>query len=315
MSDKENGTLARELRYYKREVTELGIRLHRLQNEQTVLFRDLRQSRLTLSFLREVSRLSDECDSLASLAERTVQSAVGLFSYDVAVVLRHRKRGEPLFDVVAAGSVNKFNPEAELRLTTPPAFLRCGEPYSRDENDLAIRSFLEASSALWSFDEHSRIAIALGNRTPDVSNMTSQSDLPVVEMALSMFLDASARIERGRRALIGPGNQVIAASDEASLTERDMHEHFERGGKILGGIVIERLIERDFVLLLLLSHDEGYRHLQTYRSGESRSWKDVTRLFVYVRKECQYNGSLTVLPSTSPMLGTMFASEDEQVSG
>jgi len=186
--------LERELAYYRRECNELGARLLRLQEEQSLAFREARRSRTVVKLLRELYRLGDTVRPMHDLGGLMLETVVDNALCDRAALLREEPIGSGNFLVTHAIGTQDSALETVIAVPAPPAFLYtssrsdCGTPAEH------IVEALGVPYVLWAYDRTSGYTLVLGNRQEsNVRRPFEMGDREFIESALSVFLDVHYR--------------------------------------------------------------------------------------------------------------------------
>jgi len=296
--------LERELSYYRRETNDLGGKVMRLQEEQQRSFLDAQRSRLLVKMVRQLYGLSDRSGPGTLLPElvlgvvaenaictctalfREVQLGTGVFTLAGAVGLPHKSRSEL------------------LRMRRTPAFVFSTAESEPEPASLDLADFLGVPYILWAYDAPSGYAIVLGNRIE--TNVHRAFDLPdreLVETALTVFLDAQARVP-----------QALASFEDDSAKEEEepcgleggeaLRQQFRPGSHIAGVLIVERpgVDACDYVAYLNVTWKRGWHVLRSWRNREDRTYRVLTLLLHMLRSDLEYAGPITIYAASDPEL-------------
>ncbi|HUZ63610.1 MAG TPA: HAMP domain-containing sensor histidine kinase [Acetobacteraceae bacterium] len=189
-----NGQLDRELNYYRRECNDLGARLLRLQEEQSLAFREARRSRTVAKLIREAYRLVDAAVDPHEIAGPMLEIVVDNAMCDRAALMREEPPDSGRFHLVHAIGL-PADPAANPTLVPgPPAFFFTTAQTRIEPPAYELTGILQLPYICWAYDRPSGQALIIGNRLEsNVSRPFEAGDQELVDGALSVYLDVLIR--------------------------------------------------------------------------------------------------------------------------
>ena len=189
------GQLERELAYFRRECNDLGGRLLRLQEEQSLAFREARRSRTVAKLIREAYRLADRGASPEEIGGPMLEMIVENAMCDAAALLAEEPgTGGERFRVTHALGRGAEHPEGPVAVPAPPAFFFTTSRTPIEPPAYELTGILRLPYVLWAYDRPSGIALILGNRLEsNVSRPFEPGDQELIEGALSVYIDVLLR--------------------------------------------------------------------------------------------------------------------------
>ena len=297
--------LERELLYYRRECNDLGARLLRLQEEQSQAHRDARRSRTIVRLVREVYRLADLGGSAAEIRRATLDLIVENAICDRAMLLGERPIGGGRFTCLCAIGHPEPPEGGVARIRRPPPFLYTADRLRRDPAGDDMAALLGLPYLLWSYDARTGHALLIGNRSQvNINRPFEPGDQEFIETALSVYLDALYRqAAAGAPDRVPEGDAIRgdagpAAAEAGGLTEAEIREGLNRGGRIIGFTIVEQGdgTERTYLAYVNASWSRGYRVLRTFRNRSDRRYRDLDRLLQFARVECGFAAPVRIEP-------------------
>lgn len=188
--------LERELAYYKRECNDLGARLLRLQEEQSLAFREARRSRTVAKLIREAHSVADSCVSPEEIGEALLQMIVDNVICDRAAILNRGKSKEEadIFRITHAVGFGADLFNNKIFIPSAPSFFLTTSRTALDSPATEIMKILQLPYVLWAYDRASGNALVLGNKSEaNVSRPFEAGDQELVEGALSVYVDIMIR--------------------------------------------------------------------------------------------------------------------------
>lgn len=305
--------LERELDYYKRECNELGARLHRAQDEQSLSMREARRARAVAKLVREAYMLADYTGSDADLEHGLLSLVLENAMCDLAMLLRAQPDGNGKFTILCAlGSGDAVPSEVVLR--RPPRFLFTTGSSRRDAPVPDLIALLGVPYILWGHDPGSGVAVLLGNRQEgNATRPFEPADEELVQTALTVYLDALHRRDEQRqlRALAlddAHGQRAAGAAERdypvSGIQECEIQEGLREGGRVAGFFVVDRSNggAPEFVGYLRGTWTREFHILRTFRDKSDRVYRDLSRLVHLARFEFGYTAPIIVYAAGAPEL-------------
>ncbi|MFT8245136.1 sensor histidine kinase [Roseomonas sp. BN140053] len=219
------GQLERELAYYRRECNALGARLLRLQEEQSVAFREARRSRTVAKLIREAYRLADQGASPEDLAEPMLGIVVDSAMCDRAALLREEPRGSERFHLTHALGLGGDALGRDFTVPSPPPFFFTTSRTRIEPPAYELTGILRLPYILWAYDEATGIALILGNQSEsNVSRPFEEGDQELVEGALSVYIDVLLRKQAEVELRLAKGMAEEASSARSRFLATLTHE-------------------------------------------------------------------------------------------
>ncbi|HDQ44919.1 MAG TPA: PAS domain S-box protein [bacterium] len=197
-------SLQDERDFYRGQCNELGTRLFRLQDEQTQARRDIRRCRVIATMVREVYRRTDATVSLDEIGRRFLYVLLETLHVDRTALLEY----EP--------EKNQFLVRQHLGYTrSVPQTFHLPEPpmdflYANTDTDStpqlnSLRRIAGGGALLWAFRREAGLALLLSNSTqdPHLHRPFEEGDREIIEAALSIFIEISAREKTQKLAALG----------------------------------------------------------------------------------------------------------------
>ncbi len=182
--------LEREVQYYRRECNELGARLLRMQEEQSLAHREARRSKTVAKLLREAYRLGDVSGLNQDLGIPVLELIVDNVLCDRAALLREEPVGSGQFLISHAVGLAEESMNAVVRIAATPRFSYTTEHEPVHEPVDRIVAAVGVPYVLWAYDRGSGLALVIGNRVETNVNRPFESgDETLIEGALSVYVD------------------------------------------------------------------------------------------------------------------------------
>jgi len=186
--------LERELNYYRRECNDLGARLLRLQEEQSLAFREARRSRTTAKLVREAYRLADGVTTAEAIGGSLLEVIVANAMCDRAALLAESSPGSGRFDVTHLVGMTGEADMTSLPIPNAPAFFFTTSQTRIEPPAYELMGILQLPYILWAYDRFSGKALIVGNRSEsNISRAFEPGDQELIEGALSVYLDVLTR--------------------------------------------------------------------------------------------------------------------------
>ena len=306
--------LERELDYYKRECNDLGARLHRAQEEQSLSMREARRARAVAKLVREAYMLADYGGSDADLEHGLLSLVLENAMCDLAMLLRAQPDGSGRFTVLCALG-GGHDPLSEVMLRRPPRFLFTTGSGRRDAPASELIALLGAPYILWGHDPSSGVAVLLGNRQEgNATRPFEPADEDLVQTALTVYLDALHRKDELRKQRTLPLDDAAYGQHTAGAAERgqpasgiqecEIQEGLREGGRVTGFFVVDRSNggAPEFVGYLRGTWKREFHILRTFRDKSDRVYRDLSRLVHLARFEFGYTAPISVYAAGAPEL-------------
>lgn len=195
--------LQRECDFYRGCCDDLGSRVLRLQEEQSLAHRDARRWRTTARIIAESYRTIHLGASPETIASRILASVLDNVMCDRAALLRARGAGE--FSVEEAVGYRGGSRPENCRVASPPDFACVSSRARPSPATDDLRAVAGLPFLLWCFDRPSGYALLLANRSEgNVARPFEDADRPILQGVLDMLLDLEEkeRLRREREVLV-----------------------------------------------------------------------------------------------------------------
>jgi len=282
-----SGQLERELAYYRRECNDLGARLLRIQEEQSVAFREARRSRTVAKLIREAYRVADAGVSSAAIGLPMLGIVVENVMCDGAAFLSERQPGSGLFDITHAIGVSEKSLADPVAVPNAPAAFFTTSRSSLESPAYELVSILQLPFIFWCYDRVSGNALILGNRLENNVNRPFEAgDQELIEGALSVYLDV-----RGRKQI------EVALREAQAILERANRSNKIRDQEIRGALAEPvEVITRCVTLFCANDYKDASEAERNKLQHKLLVASDQLRLFV----EGPLDGDFAVSLETSP---------------
>lgn len=232
--------LESERDYYRRQSDELGMRVLRLQEEQTRARQEARRSRTIAVLIREVYRLADSNVSLDDIGRQFLSVILETLNVDRAALLT-RLPGQAYFVTQHTLGYSKTASPDFIGPIQPEAyhFINSRSP----ENPLFnyLRQLAGGPYLLWAFNSKANLALLISNSTEDqhLHRPFEEADRDIVEGALSVFIEISQRKQMENLADLSKlAFKLAAANTQDDIFKLIAEELKAITGSLITGIAI-----------------------------------------------------------------------------
>ena len=288
----------RELAYYRRECNDLGARLLRLQEEQSLSFREARRSRTVAKLIREAHRLSDLCNQPSEIGDPMLEVVVDNALCDRAAFLeRVGPDSSGRFRVTHMIGMGGEAWQKDVILPSVPGFFFTTSRTPIEPPAYELTSILRTPYVLWAYDSVSGVALILGNHSEgNVTRPFETRDQELVEGALSVYIDVRARkaaeVELRAAKAVAEESVAVRARFLATLSHElrtplnsiiGFSEIMAPGSTIASteeqrGVYIAQINESGRMLLELINNILDYASLENAAPRLRREWTASQRL-------------------------------------
>jgi two-component sensor histidine kinase len=246
--------LTKEREFFRAQCDDLGTRIVRLQEEQWRAHRDARRWSTTARIIGDAYRATGLSTPLETVAEQILTAILGNVLCDRAAFVRAREGGS--FSIEKALGYWEEGPPSEFRITSPPSFACVSSRTPPDPTLQELQAIIGLPFLLWCFDPASGYGLVIGNRSEaNVARAFEESDRPIVEGALNVFLDLREkdRLRREREVLVEELRHRVR--NNLQVVYGMLIRELERTGETPAGAGIEKIARR------VLTMAEVYDHL------------------------------------------------------
>jgi PAS domain S-box-containing protein len=181
--------------YYRQQTNELGMRVLRLQEEQTRTRREARRNRIIATLIREVYQLADSHVSQEDIGQQFLYVILETLNADRAALLTYL----PEQGCFVAEHTLGYSKTTPLPNFTPPsqpeAYHFVNSRSAADPLLDYLRQVAGGPYLLWAFNPKASLALLVSNNTEDqhLHRPFEAADRDIVEGALSVFIEISQR--------------------------------------------------------------------------------------------------------------------------
>lgn len=311
--------LERELAYYRRETNELGAKVIRLQEEQQRSFLDAQRSRLVMKMVRQLYGLSDRSGPGALLPELVLGVVAENAMCTCTALFREVQLGTGVFTLAGAVGLPHRNRPELLRMRRTPSFVFTTAVSEPEPASIDLVDFLGVPYILWAYDAPSGYAMVLGNRIEaNAHRPFDLLDRELVETALTVFLDAQARVPQSSAHFEEDSNR---GDEEPVGLEggEPLRQQLRRGSHIASALIVERPGNGgcEYVAYLNVTWKRGWHPVRTWRSREDRTYRVLHLLVHMLRSDLEYAGPITLYVVGDPELERLptVAARERQMAG
>lgn len=187
--------------FYRQQYSELGMRLLRLQEDETRARREARRSRTTTRLIRDIYQLADSNISLEDIGQQFLQIILETLVVSRAALLQYvpaqqRFVARQTLGFPTAGQPDFVPPEL------PPEYYFANSNSASSALLDCLRQAAGAPYFLWAFNARAGLALLAANLVEDqhLHRPFEANDQEIIESALGVFIDISER-KRAEEAL------------------------------------------------------------------------------------------------------------------
>ena len=184
----------RELVFYRSQCNDLGKRILELQKDNTRILRDHKRTRVLAKLIAEAHRQTSAGIKIEDIEKRFLQVLMGTLNVDCAAILEF-VRDKSRFIVKERLGFGQNTPNLFRPQILPDEFVYVNSKTVSNAGIEALRKYVDVPFFLWSFNEESKLALILGNKSQD-NNLHApfeKKDREIVEGALNVFIDIFER--------------------------------------------------------------------------------------------------------------------------